>query len=232
MISDDERAKLRFELANANLQSVSRAQGRYLTTLLVYICLIWAMYLTDTLTLHLATLELKMDAVWKITPFVTMVLTLAVIGTVNATYSAYAEVKETGTLLFGADFGTLFSVDTHKNAIDYLELLQILPWGKTRKPTESHGGQPFLLRLHRLIFPTLFTISFFTSFWAARQASFSPKPFFFLALAWACLMIQALYSLRPMYRWINRFWGQRRLTMSITDLVLSLFPECQSSGPC
>src|ERR1700722_19079927 len=79
MISEEERAKLRFELANANLQSVSRAQGLYLTTLLVYICLVWAMFLTGTATFHLESLELKMDAVWKLTPFVTMVLTLAVV---------------------------------------------------------------------------------------------------------------------------------------------------------
>jgi len=57
MMSDDDRAKLRFELANANLQSVSRAQGLYLTTLLVYICLIWAMFLTGTATIHLESLN-------------------------------------------------------------------------------------------------------------------------------------------------------------------------------
>ena len=75
MISDDEKAKLRFELANANLQSVSRAQGVYLTALLIYMCFVWATYLTrsgEALTLHLTWLELKMDAVWKITPFVTL----------------------------------------------------------------------------------------------------------------------------------------------------------------
>ncbi len=46
MISEDEKARLRFELANANLQSVSRAQGIYLTALLIYICFVWAMHLT------------------------------------------------------------------------------------------------------------------------------------------------------------------------------------------
>ena len=90
MASDDDKVKLRFDLANANLQSISRAQGLYLTTLLIYICFVWAMYLTksgEAITLHLAWLELKMDGVWKITPFITMVLTLAVVGTINATVS-------------------------------------------------------------------------------------------------------------------------------------------------
>src|SRR5713101_1022638 len=96
---DDEKAKLRFELANTNLQSVSRAQGIYLTALLVYIGFVWAMYLTrsgEALTLHFTWLELKMDAVWNITPFITMVLTLAVAGTLNATVLAYAQLNDAG----------------------------------------------------------------------------------------------------------------------------------------
>jgi hypothetical protein len=209
MMSDDDRAKLRFELANANLQSVSRAQGLYLTTLLVYICLIWAMFLTGTATIHLESLELRMDAVWQITPFVVMVLTLAVVGTLNATNSAYAELKEAGTKLFGSDFGTLFAVDTHKNVIDYLALLQILPWGRTRKPTDAHGGQPILLRLHHLIFPTLFALSFATNYWAVRQASFRPQSRFFLIFGWVCLLIQLVYSVRPVWRWLCRLLGAK-----------------------
>lgn len=130
MISEDEKAKLRFELANANLQSVSRAQGIYLTTLLIYICYVWAMYLTQAGTLQLSLLQLKIDAVWKVTPFITMVLTLAVVGTLNATIHAYGELKAAGTDLFGSPVGTLFQVDTHKNVIDYLALLQILPLGE------------------------------------------------------------------------------------------------------
>jgi hypothetical protein len=207
MISDDERAKLRFELANENLQSVSRAQGLYLTTLLVYICLVWAMDLTGTTTLRLESLELKMDAVWKITPFVTMVLTLAVVGTLNATISAYTHVKETGGVLFGSDFGTLFAADTHKNVVDYLALLQVMPWGRTRKPADSHGGQPFLIRLHHLIFPSLFLLSISTSVWAVRQTTSSPKPLFFVVFGWVCLVFQALFSIRPMWRWFRRLCG-------------------------
>ena len=41
MLSENEKAKLRFELANSNLQSIGRAQGIYFTALLVYVCLFW-----------------------------------------------------------------------------------------------------------------------------------------------------------------------------------------------
>lgn len=213
MASDDDKVKLRFDLANANLQSISRAQGLYLTTLLIYICFVWAMYLTksgEAITLHLAWLELKMDGVWKITPFITMVLTLAVIGTINATVSAYAEVQDVGTTLLGSRFEALFQVDTHKNVIDYLALLQILPWGKTRKPADSQGHPSIWIRLHHLIFPGLLILSLFTSYWAVHQASFGSKPRVFLAVGWTCFGMQALYSIRPIWRWIRRLFGAKR----------------------
>jgi hypothetical protein len=207
MISNDDKSKLRLELANANFQSVSRAQGLYLTSLLIYICLVWAMFLGDVNTVHFEGLDLKLDAVWKITPFVTMVLTLAVIGTLNATVSAYAEVKEAGSELFGTSFGPMFRVDTHKNVIDYLALLQISPRGKTRKPGDSHGNQPLWQRLYHLIFPALFGLSWFTSYWGIHQTSFSAKPRGFLVLGWACLWFQTLFSIRPIYRWFRRLFG-------------------------
>jgi hypothetical protein len=205
MVPDDECLKLRFDLANKNLQSVSRAQGLYLTALLVYICLVWAMYLTGTTTLKFESLELKIDAVWKITPFVTVVLTLAVVGTLNAAISAYAQVKEAGNALLGPDFGTLFAVDTYKNVIDYLALLQILPWGRTHTPADSHGNQSFLLRLRHLIFPSLFLFSISTSIFAVRQITSNPR--FFVVFGWACLAFQALFSIRPMWRWFQRLRG-------------------------
>lgn len=212
MVSDDDRAKLRFELANANLQSVSRAQGIYLTALLIYMCFVWASYLTqsgEALTLHLAWLELKMDAIWKVTPFITMVLTLAVVGTLNATVLAYDDLNDAGEALFGSKFKSLFEVDTHKNVIDYLALLQILPWGKTRKPNESKQ-QPPLQRLRHLIFPILFLLSLFTSFWAVRQAFYGPKPRIFMVVGGVCFSLQALFSIRPMRRWLARSFGAER----------------------
>jgi len=212
MVSDDDKAKLRFELANANLQSVSRAQGIYLTALLIYMCFVWATYLSrsgEALTLHLAWLELRMDAVWKITPFVTMMLTLAVAGTLNATVLAYAEVNDAGKGLFGSQFTSLFEVDTHKNVIDYLALLQILPWGKTRKPNES-TRQPILIRLHHLIMPVLFMLSLLTSYWAVYQAFYGPRPRIFMVIGGICSSLQTLFSVRPMWRWLGRLFGGKQ----------------------
>jgi hypothetical protein len=213
MLSDDDRAKLRFELANANLQSVSRAQGLYVTALLIYICFVWLTFLTrsgEGVTIHMEWLELKSDAIWKITPFITMVLTLAATGTINATMSAYTELREVSAELFGSRFEALFHVDTHKNVVDYLALLQILPWGKTRRPADSHGRQHLWLRFHHLIFPCLFLMSLATSYCAVRQASLSPNHGVFLAIGWTCFGFQTLFSVRPMWRWIGRVFGAER----------------------
>lgn len=213
MLPEDEKAKLRFELTNANLQSVGRAQALYLSTLLVYICVVWVMFLTgsgETDKLHFGWLELKMDAVWAITPFVMMVLTLAVVGTLNAVVSAYSDLQDAGRDLLGSDFGSLFEVDTHKNVIDYLERLQIFPRGKTRKPSDHHGREPLWLRSHHLIFPVLFIISLFTSWWAVHR----PKPAVFWALSWICFAVQVLFSVRPMVAMgsqVCRGEGNRRL---------------------
>jgi hypothetical protein len=45
MLPGDKKAKLTFELADANVQSIGRAQGVYVTALLTYICLVWALFL-------------------------------------------------------------------------------------------------------------------------------------------------------------------------------------------
>ncbi len=206
MISEDEQAKLRFELANANLQSISRAQGIYLTTLLTYICLVWATYLTGTGEAHVVGLELKMQAVWQVTPFITMVLILAVIGTLNASLVAWAEANDAGSALFGSRFRSLFEIDTHKNVIDYITLLQIHPRGPTQRPHEPHRKQQsFFTRLPHLTFPILFLIILLTSYWAVYQSWRGSCTF--VAIGAICSAVQTVFSMRPMWRWIKRFSG-------------------------
>lgn len=214
MASDEDKAKLRFELANENFQSVSRAQGLYLSALLIYVCLVWALFFTpsgEAVTLHFGWLELKMDGVWKVTPFVTMVLTLAVAGTLNAAVSTFAELQSARKELLGSQFGAMFDVDKHKNVIDYLALLQILPWGKTRKPAEDRGSEPAWRRLHHLIFPALFALSCFTSYRAVRELSgLGSAGHAVMIYGWICFGVQATFSVRPVWRGLRRFFGAER----------------------
>src|SRR5215469_2284144 len=96
MLSDAERTKLKFDLANTNLQSIGRAQGIYATALLTYICLVWANFFAGSgdMSVHVGWFDLKVEGIWKITPFVILILTLAYIGTLTAAVPALAQLRE------------------------------------------------------------------------------------------------------------------------------------------
>jgi hypothetical protein len=213
MLPDVEKAKLKFELANANAQSIGRAQGLYVSALLTYICLVWALFFAGTgeVSIHLGWLDLKVDGIWRITPFVTLVLTLAYIGTVTAMMPALANLREAEKELFGSEEHSIFEIDTHKNLLDYLAILQLNPFGKTRKPKDDVAVESFLGRVPSLILPTLFSGSAFTSYWAIRELSKLGPPSLSGALifGWSCFGLQMAFSLRPMSRFVWRFFGAR-----------------------
>lgn len=209
MIEDSDRFKLRFELANKNFQSVGRAQGLYVTALLVFMSLVWIMFFSPTpapSSFHFSWLELKTEDVWRITPVITLVLTLAIVGTLNAAMTAFKEVQAAGSDVFGEVFVSMFQVDNHKNLMDYLALLQVLPHSRTRKPSDVKGGS-ILRRLPHLLFPSLFLLSLVTSYWAIHEMYLNAARHGFVVCGWACFGLQVLFSLRPFYRWLGRFSG-------------------------
>jgi hypothetical protein len=213
MLSDEDRAKLSFELANKNAQSIGLAQAKYVTALLTYIGLVWGLFfLGDTqISIHLGGVDLPVEGIWKITPVVTLVLTLAYIGTVTAMTPAFSALSEAQGNLLGLQDYSLFSLDTHKNILDYLAILQLRPSTKTRTPTDDGGPKPWWDRLHHLILPLLFVASALTSYWAIRRLTErgpidSPS----LTIGWICLAVQVAYSLRPIWRNLRRFSGVTR----------------------
>ena len=213
MISDGEKAKLRFELANANLQSIGRAQGIYVTALLTSICLAWGLFFVggNEVSVHLGWVDLKVDGVWRITPFVLMVLTLAYIGTVTAATPALAQLRKAEKELFGSHDQSFFGFDTHKNIVDYIELLQIWPRGATRKPTDDGGTDSLSHRVHHLILPVVFVGSAFTSYWAIHELAKLGSPHrAFLTFDRCFFGLQVAYSVRPLWRFVSRFLGAKR----------------------
>jgi hypothetical protein len=215
VISAEEKGKLRFELANANVQSISRAQGLYISALLIYLCLAWGPLFTgneQAVELHLGWLALRVDSIWRVTPFVTLVLTLAVIGTVTAALPASTELREAWQELFGSKHECMFALDTHKNLLDYLARLQLRPWGGTHMPADDKGSEPVWRRLHHLIFPALFLGSASTSYWAVRRLSgfCSSHHDALMIYGWSCLILQSAYSVRPTWRFLWRLCGAKR----------------------
>ena len=207
MISEEDKKRLKFEFATANLQSISSAQGKYVTALLVYLCFVWAVFVTgsnQTVRLSILGFELNTGGIWSITPFVTMVLTLAVIGSLNAASSAFKEVQKTQEQLLGeVDDISFFCIDTHKNIVDYLGLLQISGI-RTRKQLKLDESVPFWLRLHNLIFPSIFLLSLFTSGWGIYKLSFDPKSHPFVLVGGVCIVIQSIFTIRPLIRMVGR----------------------------
>lgn len=208
MITEDEKARLRFELANANVQSIGRAQGRYATALLAFIAVLWAFSLVgdSEAVLHLDGLDLKADGLWSITPPVMLVLVLGYIGTLTAFAPALAQLHEAEERLFGSERSPLFNLDTHKNIIDYLARLQVKPWGRTSWPTEETPEQ-WWRRLTHLILPVVFAFSWITSYWAVHRSQLLHFHWYALTFDWACLVFQAAFSVRPIYRCVKRFSG-------------------------
>jgi len=212
MISDEDKAKLRFELANANMQSIGRAQGVYVTALLTYVCLVLAIPFFGTggqATIHLGMLDLNADGVLKITPFVIMVLTLAYIGTVTAAIPALAQLREAERNLFGSEDHTFFALDTHKNIVDYVAILQLYPRDRTRTPMDDGG--PRANRLHHLILPLIFIGSAATSGWALlRLSALESTHCAAMIVGWTCFGLQVAFSVRPTWRFLRRISGVDR----------------------
>ena len=140
-------------------------------------------------------------------------LSLAYIGTLTAAMSALAQLRSIEKELFGTNEHPLFAIDTHKNLIDYLAGLLLNPFGKTRIPKDQASGETFLRRTPHLILPTLFAGSAFTSFWAIRELSRNSmlsQNRWSMIFDWTCFGLQVLYSLRPMRRFVWRFFGAKR----------------------
>jgi hypothetical protein len=213
MPSDAEKAKLRFDLANSNFQSIGKAQRLYVTALLAYICLVWANFFVGSgdVSLHLAWLDLKVNGIWTITPFVILILTLAYIGTITAQMPALAQLREAEKEVFGAAEHSFFSIDTNKNIIDYFAVLQFSPRGKTHTPTDFGPPFPMLRRLPNLILPIVFIGSAFTSLYAVLRVYHLPSwhKLSFISGCF-CLIVQIAYSVRPTYRFVARFLGAKR----------------------
>ena len=212
-MSPDELARLKFDLANANVQSIGRAQAKYVTALLTYMGVMLGLSLiggSQVPRISMLGVDVPVEGVWTVTPIVTMVLTLAYIGTLTAIVPALSDLHEAEKELFGSQAYSLFAVDTNKNIIDYIAILHIKPYGKTRTPSDDPGAKTWSHRLHHLILPAVFMASFGTSTSAvAHLAARCASP---LALAFtsACLAIQAIFTVRPLWRYARRLFGVER----------------------
>jgi hypothetical protein len=213
---EDDLKRLRFDLAHANLLSISSAQRFYLSTLLVFLSLVWGWVFVgegEAVTIQLLGVGLKTGGVWKITPLVSTLLSLALIGSINAAGPAWIELKaafdECG-LTAPRSNPIFYDLDTHKNIFDYFAFLRVRPEGGLRDIEDLDRRRSFGFR--HFLYPTLFLASIYTTFRAVHEpfaagdrSSHTP----FLIYGWICIGLQCLYAFRPVYRAVCRFFGIR-----------------------
>lgn len=212
--------KLRFDLALSNLQTISNAQRFYLSALLVYLCLVWGWAFVgggEAVTLQLLGIGMKTSGVWKITPLIATLLTLALVGSLNAAGPAWTELREAyrATGLEAPSCNPVFfNVDTHKNIFDYFAFLSLRPEASIAEELRGEASnQPRpRFRFRHFLYSGLFIASIYTTYQAIR-APYGPGEIIhyvrFHIYGWACLGFQVAYSVRPIYRAICRFFGWR-----------------------
>ncbi len=219
-MKDEERAEgwRLLDLAHQNLQSISKAQRFYLSTLLVSLCVVWGWYFAaakEALSIQIFGITLKTGGLWVMTPGVTTALSLALIGAVNAAGSAWGRLRQqaehlgVGWLKSGVTF---YQLDTHKNLFDYLTYLRLHP----EKPSSEDPRRRFYL--WHFLYPSLYAWSIYTSYkavvevWGLKGLIHHRAA---LLYGGGCLVLQAAYSIRPWWRATCRFLGVR--TQAVYD---------------
>lgn len=197
-----------FDLRKESLQAIGKAQGRYVNASLVFLTLLWSVHFTPDVipqgaSLEILGLPIGREGLWMVSPAVLTVLSLGLIGTLNAMGPAWGRIERVGRALnvnfFWAD------LDVHRNIIDYGVLLRIWPEGAAEPvdppsdPTRRHHMSVFS-------YPALLAGSAATT-WIANYAGSTPAV---KAYIYACFGVQALYAVRPWYRAVCRFLGVRR----------------------
>jgi len=206
-----------FDLAYQNVQSISKAQRFYLSALLVYLCAVWGWYFVggrENVSLEVVGITLKTGGLWVITPALTTLLTLALIGSVNAAGPAWVRLKQAtagDSILSDLRCGLVFyEIDTHKNVFDYFTFLRVHP----ERPPNQDPRRPFEPR--HFLYPLLYAASIWTT-WTAISKTYVAadssgelgRPTRFLVYGVICLFLQAIFAVRPWYRAICRFLGIR-----------------------
>ncbi|HXN53898.1 MAG TPA: hypothetical protein VN943_18350 [Candidatus Acidoferrum sp.] len=168
-------------------------------------------------TVQLLGISLQTAGVWKITPLVTTLLSLALIGSLNAAGPAWAELRQAFR-----DLGLqaprcdpiFYNLDTHKNIFDYFSFLRLPPEGSSTDAGDIDSLEQKTKRfnLRHFLYPSLFIVSIYTTYRAVRE------PLAFVGVThhklswlyrWSFFGVQAAYCVRPIYRALCRFSGVR-----------------------
>jgi hypothetical protein len=204
---DDSALNLRvFDLHYANLQSIGKAQKVHLTTLMVYLGVVWGWYIVGegtSVTIQMLGLAIKAKGFWVSTPLIVTFFSLALIGSVNAAGPTRKKLDATLKKLGMEKEFEFYDLDMHKNVLDYFTYLRLRP----EKTMSEVGHQRFRIRHFLYVTPVL--IGIYTTWFAMRRPELSGVHWFWL-YAGSCLILQIACCVRPFWRALCRFLGIRR----------------------
>src|SRR5215831_4618127 len=119
-----------FDIQKENINAIGKAQGRYIALLVGFVTLLWGWQFMkpEGLSIQVLGVSLQPSGLWAVAPGFLTIVSLALIGTMNAMGPAWQRLSSTteelGVKYFWSD------LDINKNIVDYLVYLRIWPEGQ------------------------------------------------------------------------------------------------------
>jgi len=208
-VDEDDKNWREFDLLRAGFQSVCKAQTFYVNTLLVYLFVVWgweSISATGGVTIQVLGLSLYATGFWPITPLVVSVVTLGLVGAMNAMGPLWKRLASASTTVGLEAYFT--DLDVHKNILDYFTFLRLHPERIAQPGIPIPKREQFRrFKLGPLLYPFLIAWGIYTTYYALDRL---PKTTAYMAYALSCLGLQLMFSLRVFWRAICGFLGIRR----------------------
>jgi len=187
-----------FDLLYQNFQSVSKAQDFYVRVLILFLGLLWSWEILGKkgeVTISLLGAEVHVTSLWLAAPIVLTIVSLALVGAVNATGATWRRLK-TVIRELGMDF-YFTDIDTHKNLLDYFGFLTLRPEKKIQELPPSQFQHKRFTRVGVFIYPSLIAAGMYTTAFSHTRMPCGCLPQFYV---WTCFALQLMFSLRVYWR--------------------------------
>ena len=187
------------------MSAVGKAQGRYVALLLSFTTVLWGWNLMQPqgLVVQLWGVTIQPSGLWTIAPAFLTIVSLALIGTMNAMGPVWKRLCDKAEQLRVKVFWS--DLDTNRNIIDYLVFLRVNPEGSA-EPTEPPSDPTRKFDPYVFSYPLVLAFATITTACADYPGASKGLRIYI----YGCASIQALYSFRIWYRAICRFFGVRR----------------------
>lgn len=202
MTTATDSDKLLFDLQLANFLAIGKTQKNLLIVLMSYLGLTWvyASRSSGEISIQLLGVSVRAGGFWPVAPAALTVLSLALVGAINAAAPAWRALEKTSkSLNLHLEF---YDFDIQKNLLDYLTFLTLRP--------EQHLEERNRVRrfsFTHFLYPSVLVGTLYTTFYSTRQLPGTPIWVFYVV---GCISVQVAFSLRIYWRAICRFFRIRQ----------------------